>query len=60
MEVNTIAIDLAKNVFGVGPLAATALVAAVGNAHEFRNGRELRHFSGWFRASTLRVAGGSY
>jgi transposase len=25
----------------VGPLAATALVAAVGNAHQFGNGREL-------------------
>jgi transposase len=40
---------------GVGPLVATALVAAVGNAHEFKNGRELsawlglvprQHFSG--------------
>lgn len=31
---------------GVGPLAATALVAAVGNAHEFRNGRELSAFPG--------------
>lgn len=31
---------------GVGPLAATALVAAVGNAHEFRNGRELSAFLG--------------
>lgn len=33
-------VRLAK-VPGVGPLAATALVAAVGNAREFRNGREL-------------------
>jgi transposase len=31
---------------GVGPLAATALVAAVGNAREFRNGRELSAFLG--------------
>lgn len=31
---------------GVGPLAATALVAAIGNAREFRNGRELSAFLG--------------
>jgi transposase len=31
---------------GVGSLAATALVAAVGNAREFRNGRELSAFLG--------------
>ncbi len=31
---------------GVGPLAATALVAAVGNAQEFKNGRELSAFLG--------------
>ena len=31
---------------GVGPLAATALVAAVGNAHAFKNGRELSAFLG--------------
>jgi transposase len=31
---------------GVGPLAATAMVAAVGNAHGFRNGRELSAWLG--------------
>lgn len=31
---------------GVGPLVATALVATVGNAQEFRNGRELSAFLG--------------
>ena len=31
---------------GVGPLVATALVAAVGNAHEFKNGRELSAWLG--------------
>ena len=31
---------------GVGPLIATALVAAVGNAHNFRNGRELSAWLG--------------
>ena len=36
---------LAK-VEGVGPLVATALVAAVGNAHEFKNGRELSAWLG--------------
>jgi len=30
----------------VGPLGATALVAAVGNAYEFKNGRELRAWLG--------------
>lgn len=29
---------------GVGPITATALVAAAGNAHEFQNGR---HFAAW-------------
>ena len=36
---------LAK-VEGVGPLTATALVAAVGNAHEFTSGRELSAWLG--------------
>ena len=36
---------LAK-VEGVGPLTATALVAAVGNAHEFKSGRELSAWPG--------------
>ena len=31
---------------GVGPLIATALVAAAGNAHNFRNGRELSAWLG--------------
>ncbi len=31
---------------GVGPLTATALVATVGNAREFRNGRELSAYLG--------------
>ena len=31
---------------GVGPLIATALVAAVGNAHEFKSGRELSAWLG--------------
>lgn len=31
---------------GVGVLSATALVAAVGNAHEFKNGRELSAWLG--------------
>lgn len=41
---------------GVGPLDVTALVAAVGNAQEFKNGRELSAFLGWFRASIPRAA----
>jgi transposase len=36
---------LAK-VEGVGPLTATALVAAVGNAHDFKSGRELSAWLG--------------
>jgi transposase len=31
---------------GVGPLVATAVVAAVGNASEFKNGRELSAWLG--------------
>ena len=41
---------------GVVPLDVTALVAAVGNAQEFKNGRELSAFLGWFRASIPRAA----
>jgi transposase len=42
---------LAK-VEGVGPLVATAIVAAVGNANEFKSGRELSAWLGWCRVST--------
>lgn len=31
---------------GIGPITATALVAAVGDAHEFRNGREMAAWLG--------------
>jgi transposase len=41
---------------GVGPLAATALVAAVGNAHEFRNGRDSALGSAWYRVNIRPVA----
>jgi transposase len=41
---------------GVGPLIATALVAAVGNAHEFKSAREL---SAWLdRAPRQHSSGG--
>ena len=40
---------------GVGPLTATALIAAVGNARQFRSGREL---SAWLGAGATPVAGG--
>jgi|GEM_PF-2353834 len=36
----------------VGPLVATALVAAIGNARQITNGRELSAWLGWCRAST--------
>jgi transposase len=35
---------------GIGALAATALVAAVGNAHEFKNTREL---SAWLGSTSI-------
>jgi transposase len=35
---------------GVGPVTGTALVAAVGNAIEFRSGRELAAIWDWFHA----------
>jgi transposase len=40
---------------GVGPLVATALVAAVGNAHEFKNGRELSAWLGLVRVNIPAV-----
>src|SRR5208282_2978186 len=48
---------------GVGPLVATALVAAVGNATDFRSGRELaaylglvpRHRASGGRTALLRI-----
>ena len=42
---------------GVGPLIATAVVAAVGNAREFKSGREL---SAWLHGSTRAVIAASY
>jgi transposase len=49
---------------GVGPLVATAVVAAVGNASEFKNGRELsawlglvlRQHSSGNRSQLLRIS----
>jgi transposase len=41
---------------GVGALAATALVAAVGNAREFRTGRELSAWLGLVRVNTRPAA----
>jgi transposase len=46
---------LAK-VEGVGPLGATALVAAVGNAHDFKSGRELSACLGLVPASIPAAA----
>src|SRR4029077_12387204 len=54
---------LAK-VEGVGPLVATAVVAAVGNASEFKSGRELsawrglvpRHLSSANRSQLLSIS----
>jgi hypothetical protein len=37
---------------GVGPLVAAAVVAAVGNASEFKSGRDLLRGWGWSRGST--------
>jgi transposase len=45
-------------VAGVGPLTATALVPAIGNARQFRSGRELSAWLGLVHVST-RVASGS-
>jgi transposase len=38
--------DRLRTIPGVGPLIATALVAAVGDAHEFRSGRDLAAWLG--------------
>ena len=40
---------------GIGPLSSTALVAAVGDAREFRNGRELAAWLASCRDSVLRA-----
>jgi transposase len=34
----------AQQLYGIGPITASAIVATVGNAHEFRNGRQ---FAAW-------------
>ena len=36
---------------GIGPLSATALVAALGNGHDFQTAGRSRHGWGWSRAS---------
>jgi len=41
---------------GVGPLIATALIAAVGDARQFHRGRRAKRLACWCRAST-RAAG---
>ena len=37
---------------GIGPISASALVASVGDAKSFDNGRQLAAWLGWCRAST--------
>ena len=57
MTIETLGIDIAKNVFrsseacqriarikGVGPMTSTAIIAAVGDGTEFKNGR---HLAAW-------------
>ena len=41
---------------GVGPLISSALVATVGNAREFKRGRELSAYLGLTRASIPQAA----
>ena len=50
----------AVKVEGVGPLVATAVVAAIGNARQFTNGRELSAGWGWCRASTPAASARCY
>jgi transposase len=37
---------------GIGPLTATALIAAIGNGAAFRKGRQFAAWWGWFRVNT--------
>jgi transposase len=37
--------------YGVGPLSASAIIASVGNAHEFANGRSSPPGSAWCRGN---------
>ena len=39
---------------GIGPLAATALIAAAGNGQQFRKARTWRLGLGWFRSNIPR------
>jgi len=41
---------------GVGPLVATALVAAIGNAHQFKSGRELSAWLGVVPRASIAAA----
>ena len=40
---------------GIGPKTATAMIAAIGDGSDFKNGRPWRPGWGWYRAS-IRVA----
>ena len=42
---------------GIGPVVATALVASIGDARQFRSGRSLPLGSAWCRVSTRPAAG---
>ena len=41
---------------GGGPIGASAIVATVGTAHEFRSGRQFAAWLGWCRVSTAPAA----
>jgi hypothetical protein len=41
---------------GIGPVTATALIAAIGNGGAFHKGREFAAWMGWFHANTQPAA----
>jgi transposase len=44
-----------QEIEGIGPLNAMALVAALGNGYDCRNGRQVAAWLGLYRASTVAV-----
>jgi len=43
---------------GIGPKTATAMIAAIGNGSDFKNGRHLAAWLGWYRDSIRAATAG--
>jgi transposase len=49
---NALCQRIGKIPLGIGPVTASALIATIGKANNFENGRQLAARSDWFHVST--------